>query len=94
MQDLGAAGLTSSAIESANRGGTGIVIDVAKVPRREEGMTPYEVMLSESQERMLIIVRKRARGRRRGAVRALGGALRRSSATSPTTGIAHIMRRR
>jgi phosphoribosylformylglycinamidine synthase II len=58
IQDLGAAGLTSSAIESANRGGSGVVIDVAKVPRREEGMTPYEVMLSESQERMLIIVRK------------------------------------
>ncbi len=58
IQDLGAAGLTSSAIESANRGGTGIRIDVSKVPRREEGMTPYEVMLSESQERMLIIVRK------------------------------------
>jgi phosphoribosylformylglycinamidine synthase len=58
IQDLGAAGLTSSAIESANRGGSGITIDVAKVPRREEGMTPYEVMLSESQERMLIIVRK------------------------------------
>ncbi len=58
IQDLGAAGLTSSAIESANRGGTGIRIDVARVPRREEAMTPYEVMLSESQERMLIIVRK------------------------------------
>jgi phosphoribosylformylglycinamidine synthase len=58
IQDLGAAGLTSSAIESANRGGAGIRIDVSKVPRREEGMTPYEVMLSESQERMLIIVRK------------------------------------
>ncbi|MCH8050901.1 MAG: phosphoribosylformylglycinamidine synthase subunit PurL, partial [Chloroflexi bacterium] len=58
IQDFGAAGLTSSAIESASSGGTGIVIDVAKVPRREEGMTPYEVMLSESQERMLIIVRK------------------------------------
>lgn len=58
IQDLGAAGLTSSAIESANRGGTGIRIDVSKVPRREEGMTPYEVMLSESQERMLIIARK------------------------------------
>jgi phosphoribosylformylglycinamidine synthase len=58
VQDLGAAGLTSSAVESANRGSSGIVIDVAKVPRREEGMTPYEVMLSESQERMLIIVRK------------------------------------
>ncbi len=58
VQDLGAAGLTSSAVESANRGGSGIVIDVAKVPRREAGMTPYEVLLSESQERMLIIVRK------------------------------------
>jgi phosphoribosylformylglycinamidine synthase len=58
IQDFGAAGLTSSAIESASNGGTGIVIDVAKVPRREDGMTPYEVMLSESQERMLIIVRK------------------------------------
>ncbi|MEO7666467.1 MAG: phosphoribosylformylglycinamidine synthase subunit PurL, partial [Dehalococcoidia bacterium] len=58
IQDCGAAGLTSAAIESANRGGSGIVIDVAKVPRREEGMTPYEVMLSESQERMVIIARK------------------------------------
>ena len=58
IQDFGAAGLTSSAIESASNGGTGIVIDVARVPRREDGMTPYEVMLSESQERMLIIVRK------------------------------------
>ncbi|HEY8767684.1 MAG TPA: phosphoribosylformylglycinamidine synthase subunit PurL [Dehalococcoidia bacterium] len=58
IQDLGAAGLTSSAVESASRGGSGIEIDVAKVPRREEGMTPYEVMLSESQERMLIIVRQ------------------------------------
>ncbi|MEX0801072.1 MAG: phosphoribosylformylglycinamidine synthase subunit PurL [Dehalococcoidia bacterium] len=58
LQDLGAAGLTSSALESAARGGAGIRIDVARVPRREEGMTPYEVMLSESQERMLIIARK------------------------------------
>jgi phosphoribosylformylglycinamidine synthase len=58
VQDLGAAGLTSSAVESANRGGSGIEIDVAKMPRREEGMTPYECMLSESQERMLIIVRQ------------------------------------
>jgi len=57
IQDLGAAGLTSAATESAARGGVGLAIDVAKVPRREEGMTPYEVMLSESQERMLIIVR-------------------------------------
>ncbi len=58
MQDLGAAGLTSSVVESAGRGGGGAEIDVLKVPRREEGMTPYEVMLSESQERMLLIVRR------------------------------------
>jgi phosphoribosylformylglycinamidine synthase II len=56
LQDLGAAGLTSSVIESAARGGTGVTIDIAQVPRREEGMTPYEVMLSESQERMLVVV--------------------------------------
>ncbi|MDP2948308.1 MAG: phosphoribosylformylglycinamidine synthase subunit PurL, partial [Chloroflexota bacterium] len=58
IQDLGAAGLTAASLESAARGGSGIEIDVAKVPRREEGMSPYEVMLGESQERMLIIVRK------------------------------------
>ncbi len=58
IQDLGAAGLTASSLESVARGGTGLEIDVAKVPRREEGMTPYEVMIAESQERMLIIVRK------------------------------------
>ena len=58
IQDLGAAGLTASSAESAARAGTGLAIDVAKVPRREESMTPYEVMLSESQERMLIFVRK------------------------------------
>ncbi|MBX3069717.1 MAG: phosphoribosylformylglycinamidine synthase subunit PurL [Thermomicrobiales bacterium] len=56
MQDLGAAGLTSSTIECASRGGVGAEIDVALVPRREEGMTAYEVMLSESQERMLLVV--------------------------------------
>ena len=55
LQDLGAAGLTSSSVEAADRAGTGIDIDVALVPRREQGMTPYEVMLSESQERMLVI---------------------------------------
>lgn len=58
IQDLGAAGLTSSTVESAARAGSGLVIDVSKLPRREEGMTPYELMLSESQERMLIIARK------------------------------------
>ena len=56
MQDLGAAGLTSTVVEAAARGGAGAVIDISRVPRREEGMTAYEVMLSESQERMLVIV--------------------------------------
>ena len=56
MQDLGAGGLTSAVIESAASSGSGVDIDVALVPRREEGMTPYEIMLSESQERMLIVV--------------------------------------
>jgi phosphoribosylformylglycinamidine synthase II len=58
LQDLGAAGLTSSLVECAARGGSGIEIDVARVPRRETAMTPAEVMLSESQERMLVIARK------------------------------------
>ena len=62
MQDLGAAGLSSSVIEAAARGGAGILIDIGKVPRRERGMTPYEVMLSESQERMLVIVKKGREG--------------------------------
>jgi len=58
MQDLGAAGLTCSAAETASRAGNGVELDVLKVPRRETGMTPYEIMLSETQERMLIIVKK------------------------------------
>src|SRR5881275_662733 len=58
IQDMGAAGLTCSTCETASRGGTGVEIDLAKVPQRESGMTPYEIMLSESQERMLIIVKK------------------------------------
>jgi len=58
IQDMGAAGLTCSTSETAARGGVGIEIDVARVPRRAEGMTPYEVMLSESQERMLLIARR------------------------------------
>ncbi len=57
MQDLGAAGLTSSAIEMAARGGLGVDLDVARVPRRETGLGAFEVMLSESQERMLLLVR-------------------------------------
>src|SRR4051812_1690668 len=57
IQDMGAAGLTSSSIEMAGRGGWGIEIDVGKVPRRETGMTPYEIMLSESQERMVAVAK-------------------------------------
>ena len=56
IQDLGAAGLTSASVEAASRAGRGVEIDVSLVPRRDTGMTPYEVMLSESQERMLVIV--------------------------------------
>src|SRR5438270_6044809 len=55
IQDMGAAGLTCSTCETASRGGSGVEIDLAKVPKREPGMTPYEILLSESQERMLII---------------------------------------
>ena len=58
IQDLGAAGLTSSTVEAAARAGNGIEIDIALVPRRERGMVPYEVMLSESQERMLVFPKK------------------------------------
>jgi phosphoribosylformylglycinamidine synthase len=58
VQDLGAAGLTSSIAECAARAGAGARLDVSSVPRRESGMTPYEVMLSESQERMLVVVER------------------------------------
>ncbi len=62
IQDMGAAGLTCSTCEMGSRGGAGIDIDVQHVPQRETGMTPYEIMLSESQERMLLVVK---RGRER-----------------------------
>ncbi len=58
IQDMGAAGLTSSSFEMAERAGTGIDMHLDQVPTREEGMTPYELMLSESQERMLCVVQK------------------------------------
>jgi phosphoribosylformylglycinamidine synthase len=57
IQDMGAAGLTCSTCEMGARGGVGVEIDVAHVPQRETGMTPYEIMLSESQERMLLVVK-------------------------------------
>ncbi len=56
IQDMGAAGLTSSSFEMASKGGVGVNINLDKVPQREEGMTPYEMMLSESQERMLMVL--------------------------------------
>jgi phosphoribosylformylglycinamidine synthase II len=58
IQDMGAAGLTSSSAEMAARGDVGVVIDTAKVPTREPGMTPYEILLSESQERMLVVAER------------------------------------
>ncbi|HET9458881.1 MAG TPA: phosphoribosylformylglycinamidine synthase subunit PurL [Sphingomicrobium sp.] len=57
IQDMGAAGLTSSSVEMASKGGVGIRLDMNKVPCRETGMTPYEMMLSESQERMLMVLK-------------------------------------
>jgi phosphoribosylformylglycinamidine synthase len=58
IQDMGAAGLTCATSEMSTRGGSGMDVDVALVPQRETGMTPYEIMLSESQERMLLVVQK------------------------------------
>jgi phosphoribosylformylglycinamidine synthase len=58
IQDMGAAGLTCSTCEMGSRGGVGVEIDVVHVPQRETGMTPYEIMLSESQERMLLVVKR------------------------------------
>ncbi len=57
IQDMGAAGLTSSSLEMAGRGGMGMILELDAVPLREEGMTPYEILLSESQERMLLVAR-------------------------------------
>jgi len=58
IQDMGAAGLTCSTCEMGGRGGVGIEIELDRVPQRETGMTPYEIMLSESQERMLLVAQK------------------------------------
>jgi len=58
IQDMGAAGLTCSTTEMGSRGGAGVEIDVSLVPQRETGMTPYDIMLSESQERMLLVVKR------------------------------------
>lgn len=63
IQDMGAAGLTSSSAEMAARGGVGVELDTSLVPTREPGMTPYEILLSESQERMLLVVKPEALGK-------------------------------
>ena len=57
LQDMGAAGLTSLSVEMASKGGVGLLLNMDDVPQREEGMTPYEMMLSESQERMLMVLK-------------------------------------
>ena len=76
IQDMGAAGLTCSTSEMGARAGTGIEIDIAKVPKRETGMTAYEVMLSESQERMLLVAAEGPRGRDHARLREVGPARR------------------
>ncbi len=58
IQDMGAAGLTSSSVEMAARAGNGLLLELDRIPVREEGMTPYEILLSESQERMLLVAKK------------------------------------
>src|SRR5499425_137542 len=65
IQDMGAAGLTSSSVEMSSKGGSGIELWLERVPMRETGMTSYEIMLSESQERMLMVIRPEARERAR-----------------------------
>ena len=72
IQDMGAAGLTSSAVEMAGKGGVGIHLDLDRVPQRENGMTAYEMMLSESQERMLIVLRPGPAGDGPGDLREMG----------------------
>jgi len=72
LQDCGAAGLTSSCAEMAHRGGVGLEIEVQSVSRRERGMSPYEVMLSESQERMVLVVRQGSEERFRKAFQRWG----------------------
>ena len=76
IQDMGAAGLTSSSLEMAGKGGTGIELHLDRVPMREVGMTPYEIMLSESQERMLMIIKPEKEAQARAVFRKMGAGLR------------------
>ena len=93
---MGAAGLTSSAVEMAGKGGLGIELDLDRVPVRETGMTAYEIMLSESQERMLMILRARQRGRGAPRLREMGARFRgdRPGHRDRPAGAAHARRDR
>ena len=77
IQDMGAAGLTSSSFEMASKGGVGVELDLDRVPMRETGMTAYEILLSESQERMLMVLRPGREAEARGRLREVGAGLRR-----------------
>ena len=76
IQDMGAAGLTSSSVEMAGKGGLGIELDLDRVPLRETGMTAYEIMLSESQERMLMVLRPGSEAEARRNLREMGARFR------------------
>ena len=76
IQDMGAAGLTCSAVEMGAKGDLGVELDLDQVPCREEGMTAYEMMLSESQERMLMVLKPGLEARGRGDLPQVGPRLR------------------
>ena len=84
IQDMGAAGLTSSSVEMAGRADNGIELDLDAVPRRAKAMTPYEILLSESQERMLLVAKPGQGGARPRDLREVGARRAPSSARSPT----------
>ena len=85
LQDLGAGGITCATSETADRAGTGILVDLDAIPRREPGMEPFEVMISESQERMCAAVRPEQLGRGPRGLRALGPARGDHRPRSPRT---------
>ena len=86
IQDMGAAGLTSSSVEMAGKGGLGIELDLDQVPLRETGMTAYEIMLSESQERMLMVLKPGREDAGARHLRQVGAGFRASSAALTDTG--------
>ena len=86
IQDMGAAGLTSSSFEMASKAGSGVELDLDLVPMREAGMTAYEIMLSESQERMLMVLRPEREAAGARGFREMGTGFRRSSAALTDTG--------